>query len=168
MFKFYRQLEAQNIFNHTGLQVSSFYYLFLILISQKSRDYRLNLEKYIADHQNPLLIQKKRSEELLHISIQEIASRAQSKMKYPSCENDLIELNQLLVNFYNQNMKLIEIQHKKSSRSFHGKDMNERKLTLLMKENQVSAQNLKRSIEEYVNALQYSSKCDDHHLMQSM
>lgn len=134
---------------------------------QKSRDYRLSLEKYIADHQNPLLVQRKRSEELLHISIQEIATRAQKTMKNPSCEYDLVELNSLLELHFNQHIKLIDIQHKKNSGTLRGKAVDERQLSRSLKENQVSSQNLKKNVEEFVNALQYSSKCD-HRLVHNM
>jgi hypothetical protein len=145
LFGVYRQLEAQNIFNQTGLQ--------------RSRDYRLNLEKFIADHQNPLLLQKKRAEQLLHLSLQEISSRAVANMKDPSCQNDLKELDLLLTNHFEESLKLIELQHQKSSRHFRGEGRDEREHDDSLREQQGLMQKMKRSVESYVSHLQSITSC---------
>jgi antitoxin component of RelBE/YafQ-DinJ toxin-antitoxin module len=143
LFGVYRQLEAQNIFNQTGLQ--------------RSRDFRLSVEKFIADHQNPLLLQKKRAEQLLHLSLQEISSRAIASMKDPNCEQDLKDLNLLLRNYFEENLKLIELQHQKSSRLLRGEKTSEESL----REQQGLMQTRKRSVESYVNQLQSITSCEE-------
>jgi hypothetical protein len=121
----------------------------------------LSLEKYIADHQNPLQLQKKRSEQLLHQTLQDISVRAQSKMRDPSCQEDLNELDHLLKEYFEHNMKLIEVQHRKSSAALRDREREEREgtLTKSLKEHQAKAQNLKKNIEEYVYNLQLTTRC---------
>lgn len=118
------------------------------------------MEKYIADHQNPILEQKRRSESLLQRTLHEITSRALSTMLQPTCEEDLNVLNDLLLQYYNKNMKLIGLQHVKNNEmyrtgqySMNGKGKDD------IKDYQHDISEVKRQIESYLFNLQTTTKC---------